>query len=86
MHPYNKEEEYDEIDIMELVRKLLREWKLILVWCGIAAVVGGISLYIDHMNAAAEAASATTISGISRNASISATAVPATAVHILWVV
>ena len=29
-----------KIDIMELVRKLLREWKLILVWCGIAAVVG----------------------------------------------
>lgn len=39
-HPYLEEEEYDEIDIMELVRKLLREWKLILVWCGIAAVVG----------------------------------------------
>ena len=37
---YLQEEEYDEIDIMELVRKLMREWKLILVWCGIAAVVG----------------------------------------------
>lgn len=34
------EEEYDEIDIMELFRKLFREWKLILKWCGIAALVG----------------------------------------------
>lgn len=34
------EEEYDEIDIMELLRKLFKEWKLILTWCGIAAVVG----------------------------------------------
>ena len=34
------EEEYEEIDIMVLVRRLLREWKRILVWCGIAAVVG----------------------------------------------
>ena len=34
------EEEFDEIDIMELLRKLLKDWKLILKWCGIAAVVG----------------------------------------------
>ena len=34
------EEEYDEIDIMELLRKLLKDWKLILKWCGIAAVAG----------------------------------------------
>lgn len=34
------EEEYDEIDIMELLRKLFKDWKLILKWCGIAAVVG----------------------------------------------
>jgi Uncharacterized protein involved in exopolysaccharide biosynthesis len=34
------EEEYDEIDIMELLRKLLKEWRLILKWCGIAAVAG----------------------------------------------
>lgn len=33
-------EEYDEIDIMELVRKLLKEWKLILKYCSIAAVLG----------------------------------------------
>ena len=35
-----REEEYDEIDIMELLRKLFKDWKLILKWCGIAAVVG----------------------------------------------
>ena len=34
------EEQYEEIDLMELFRKLLRNWKLILKWCGIAAVVG----------------------------------------------
>ena len=38
--PQYREEEYDEIDIMELLRKLFKEWKLILKWCGIAAVVG----------------------------------------------
>ncbi len=38
--PQYLEEEYDEIDIMELLRKLFSEWKLILKWCGIAAVVG----------------------------------------------
>ena len=32
--------EYDEIDIMELLRKLLKDWKLIHKWCGVAAVVG----------------------------------------------
>ncbi len=35
-----REEQYDEIDIMELLRKLLKDWKLILKWCGVAAVVG----------------------------------------------
>ena len=38
--PQYLEEEYDEIDIMELIRKLFKDWKLILKWCGIAAVVG----------------------------------------------
>lgn len=38
--PAAQQEDYDEIDIMELLRKLLKEWKLILKWCGIAAVVG----------------------------------------------
>ena len=38
--PQRVEEEYDEIDIMELLRKLLKEWKMILKWCGIAAAVG----------------------------------------------
>lgn len=37
------QEEYDEIDIMELVRKFLKEWKLVLKWCGIAAVIGVIA-------------------------------------------
>ena len=38
--PLCEEEAYDEIDIMELLRKLFSEWRLILKWCGIAAVVG----------------------------------------------
>jgi len=38
--PQYVEEEYDEIDIMELLRKLLKDWKLILKWCAVAAVVG----------------------------------------------
>ena len=38
--PQPEEEAYDEIDIMELLRKLLKDWKLILKWCGVAAVVG----------------------------------------------
>ena len=38
--PQYREVEYDEIDIMELLRKLLKEWKMILKWCGIAAVAG----------------------------------------------
>ncbi len=37
---YQTEEQYDEIDIMELLRKLLKEWKFILKWCSVAAVVG----------------------------------------------
>ena len=40
VEPQYREEEYDEIDIMELLRKLFKEWKLILKWCGIAAVIG----------------------------------------------
>ncbi len=38
--PQYREEEYDEIDIMELLRKLFKDWKLILKWCGISVVVG----------------------------------------------
>lgn len=38
--PVAMEEEYDEIDIMELIMKLLANWKKLLIWCGIAAVVG----------------------------------------------
>ena len=34
------EEQYDEIDVMELLRKLLKNWKFILKWCAVAAVVG----------------------------------------------
>lgn len=34
------EEQYDEIDIMELVRKLLKNWKLICIYCFVAAVIG----------------------------------------------
>lgn len=33
----------DEIDIMELVRKFFKEWRLVLKWCGIAAVIGVIA-------------------------------------------
>ena len=40
IEPLYEDEEYDEIDIMELLRKLFSEWRLILKWCGIAAVVG----------------------------------------------
>ena len=38
--PRYQEEEYGEIDLMELFRKLFKEWRIILRWCGIAAVVG----------------------------------------------
>lgn len=38
--PPQIEETNDEIDVMELIRKLLSGWKLILLYCGIAAVVG----------------------------------------------
>lgn len=34
------EEQYEEIDLMELLRKLLKNWKLILKWCGVAAAIG----------------------------------------------
>ncbi|MCR5070661.1 MAG: chain-length determining protein, partial [Bacteroidales bacterium] len=40
IQPPYEEEEYDEIDIMELLRKLFKEWRLIVKWCCIAAVVG----------------------------------------------
>ena len=39
--PQYLEEEYEEIDLAGLARKLLREWKLVLKWCCVAAVVGG---------------------------------------------
>ncbi|MCF0166063.1 MAG: chain-length determining protein [Bacteroidales bacterium] len=32
--------ENEEIDIMELVRKVLKEWKFIAFWCFVAAVIG----------------------------------------------
>ena len=32
--------EEEEIDIMEYVRKVLKEWKLVLKWCGVAVIVG----------------------------------------------
>ena len=37
------QEQYDEIDIMEYVRKFLKEWRLVLKWCGVAAVIGVIA-------------------------------------------
>ena len=37
------QEQYDEIDIMEYVRKLIKEWKFLLKWCGVAAVIGIIA-------------------------------------------
>lgn len=50
MEEYRNNNEYDpaytqedEIDIMEYVRKFIKEWKLVLKWCGIAAVVGVIA-------------------------------------------
>lgn len=51
MEEYRNENEYnnayfpeeDEIDIMEYVRKLFKGRKLVLKWCGIAAVVGVIA-------------------------------------------
>ena len=30
----------DEIEVMDLIRKLFRGWKLILVWCAVAAAIG----------------------------------------------
>lgn len=38
--PEYNEEEYEEIDLLELFRSLLKEWKRILLWAGVAAVVG----------------------------------------------
>ena len=61
--PQVQEEEYNEIDIMELLRKLLKDWKLILKWCGVAVVVGlviGFSIpkeYSVHSELAPEVAS-----------------------------
>ena len=37
---YLPEEQYDEIDMVELLHKLLKNWKFILKWCGVAAVAG----------------------------------------------
>lgn len=36
----NTEEQYDEIDITELLRTLFSNWRSLLKWCGIAAVIG----------------------------------------------
>ena len=38
--PEFNEEEYEEIDLLELLRSLLKEWKRILLWAGVAAAVG----------------------------------------------
>ena len=38
--PAFNEEEYEEIDLLELLRSLLKEWKSILLWAGVAAAVG----------------------------------------------
>lgn len=35
-----QEEQYEEIDLMELLRKLLKNWKTIFKWCCIAGVAG----------------------------------------------
>ncbi len=35
-----QEEQYEEIDLMELLRKLLKNWKTILKWCCVAGVIG----------------------------------------------
>ena len=34
------EQENGEVDVMELLLKLLKNWKFILIWCGVAAVLG----------------------------------------------
>lgn len=38
--PGRPSEDYDEIDLMALVRKLFKERKTVLKWCGIAVVIG----------------------------------------------
>jgi len=38
--PYEMYNEEDDIDIMEYVRKLLKNWRLIAKWAGIAAIIG----------------------------------------------
>lgn len=38
-----KQQQYEEIDLMDLVRKFFREWRLVLKWCGIAAVIGVVA-------------------------------------------
>ncbi len=38
--PEFNEEEYEEIDLLELLRSLLKEWKRILLWAGVAAAIG----------------------------------------------
>lgn len=37
---YYEEEEYSSIDVMALLKQLLSNWKKLLVWVGIAAVIG----------------------------------------------
>ena len=74
--PLYDEEEYDEIDLMELVRKLLREWKLILKWCAVAVIVGlviGFSIpkeYTSTSKLAPEAAPRTSSGGLGSLASL----------------
>ncbi|MBR4586383.1 MAG: chain-length determining protein [Bacteroidales bacterium] len=70
------EEEYVEIDIMGLLCKLLKEWKLILRWCGVAVVVGlvvGFSIpkeYTVHSELAPELVSRSVPSSLGSLASL----------------
>lgn len=70
-HPIDQYDEldYEEIDIMEYVRKLLKNWRFILTWCGIAAVLGvvialsAVSTYTVTTTVSPESASANTSGG-----------------------
>lgn len=42
LYDYYEEEEYSQIDFMALIQKFLSNWKKILLWVGIAAVLGVI--------------------------------------------
>ena len=74
--PLYDEEEYVEIDLMELVRKLFREWKLILKWCVAAVIVGlliGFSIpkeYTSTSRLAPEVVPRTSSGGLSSLASL----------------